>query len=153
MRLMLPKAEMRIYCALECGIQLIVAVERRSGLNVLSLIVEPKARMAVVHLCAAARNDADTFLSFDSYPQEDQQPADRFPVAGERADGRAFIVHHLFIQEIIQDSDEVGHSPVRQRVHAAAGILIDGFLWLRKWIRSVHELFALSISPGFNAGC
>ena len=148
-------AEMCIDAALECCVQLVGAVEMRGGLDILSLKAEPDAGIPVVHLGAAARDDADTFLSFHFYPEEDQPPTNRFPVACQRADGCALFIHHLFVQEIIQDRSEVDHGGVRQRVLPVPGFLIDGTLLLGKWPGSFHEIavsFLFALQPP-RGGC
>ena len=145
MRLGFGNMEMFIHAALESRIQLDGTLQARGGLNVHRIVTEPNAGMPVVHLRTAARDDPDAFMPVHFYPEEDEQTADRSPVACERAYDRAFLVQHLFTHEIIQNRSEVDYTLVHRQSLAALNLVVGGAILFL----SVHKI--LSRSSAFSA--
>ena len=138
MRFGFENVEMFIDRAFDRRIQLLGAIQSRSGLNVGRIEREPNARVPVVHLGTMPGNDSDAFVFVQFYPEEDEQPIERLPVAGEGAYGCALLVHYFFIHEIIQDSCELDHIMVREWISAAASFLIDRTLRFRRRFGNIH---------------
>ena len=124
MRFGFENAEMFIDRAFDRRIQLLGAIQSRSGLNVGRVEREPNARVPVVHLGTMPGNDSDAFVFVQFYPEEDEQPIERLPVAGEGAYGCALLVDHLFIHKIIQLGGKVDHALLCWRVFADLSVLI-----------------------------
>jgi hypothetical protein len=82
--------------------------------------------------------DADNFLPFDFYAEDDEVATHGLPVASERADRAAFF-------PLLHPCNRLERKRIRlwlcPRVSPCAlGCVIGGSLWLLRWIGIVHNI-------------
>jgi hypothetical protein len=140
MRVPANNPEMFIHGPLDGCIQLRGTIQSRRRLNVHSGEAEPNAGIPVVQLGGMTRNEPDAFVRVQFYPEEDEPPFARLPVASEGSNGCALFIHYLFIHEIIERRRKGEHPLLGQRVLAPLSFFIVGAILLPKWVVKVHQI-------------